>query len=253
MKKILLIITLILSLTTIPLHSYAQSTNLKNFEERLEDYYTEETGNILKYLNSKLPYWISYIKEENTFEVVSKIAISDDVQETFKYTVEHDISFFAQETYNFKLFDNGNLDEPIIVMQNTVISEENKNSIKNDGPEYTEESNAAFATYYMNQLNAFWLENSLPGYISVKYYDKNLVYVYLPQDFKYLPNSDLQKMSDILYQAKEAFFSEWAIENGYDLGFTTSPVLYVKSEDDTTLAEESGILNKSMKLKINNN
>lgn len=236
-----------------PLHSYAETTDFKNFEERLEDYYTDETGDILKYLNAKLPYWVSYIKEDNTFEAVSKVAISDAVQDAFKYTVEHDISLFAKAVYNFKLFDNKNLDEPIIEMQNTVISEDDKNSVKNDGPEYTKESNAAFATYYMNQLNAFWAENGLPGYISVQYYDKSLIYVYLPQDFKYLPNSDLQKMSDILYQAKEVFFSEWAIENGYDLGFTTSPTLYVKSEDDTTLAEESGILSKSMKLKINNN
>ena len=75
---------------------------------------------------------------------------------------------------------------------------------------------------------------------------------YVPQDVKYNSNSEIQKIADSLYSIKESTFSNWAIDNGYDLGFTNSPDLYIKSEDDTTLAEESGIVNKSMKVKVNN-
>ena len=76
--------------------------------------------------------------------------------------------------------------------------------------------------------------------------------MYLPQEAKYLSKVEIQQIADKLYQIKESTFKTWAIENGYDLGFTYSPKLYVKVEDDTTIAEQSGALKKSMKVKVNN-
>ena len=122
--------------------------------------------------------------------------------------------------------------------------------IKNDGPKYTEASNTEFATHLTTEINN-QLANT--GYqVVTKPVGNSIVYLYLPQEAKYYSKVEIQKIADKLYQVKESTFKEWAIENGYDLGSTHSPKLYVKAEDDTTIAEESGILNKSMKVKVNN-
>nr|DAO58352.1 MAG TPA: hypothetical protein [Caudoviricetes sp.] len=121
---------------------------------------------------------------------------------------------------------------------------------KNDGPEYTEASNTEFANHLTTEIN-----NQLgdTGYqIITKPVGNNVIYLYLPQDVKYYSKVEIQQIADKLYQIKESTFKNWAIENGYDLSFANSPHLYVKSEDNTTLAEESGIVNKSMKVKVNN-
>lgn len=123
---------------------------------------------------------------------------------------------------------------------------------KNDGPKYTKESNAEFATAFQEMLNNALAESGLSTTVRVEYYDDSLIYVYVPQEYKYETNVNIQKIADTIYQAKEKKFNEWAIDKGYDLGYTHSPTLYLKSQDGTDLAEESGILNKKMKLKVNN-
>ena len=122
--------------------------------------------------------------------------------------------------------------------------------IKNDGPKYTEASNTEFATHLTTEINN-QLANT--GYqVFTKPVGNSIVYLYLPQEAKYYSKVEIQKIADKIYQVKESTFKDWAIENGYDLSSTHSPKLYVKAEDDTTIAEESGILNKSMKVKVNN-
>lgn len=122
--------------------------------------------------------------------------------------------------------------------------------VKNDGKDYTEVSNTEFASHLTTEINN---QLSASGYqVTAKPVGNNVIYLYVPQDVKYNSNSEIQKIADSLYSIKESTFSNWAIDNGYDLGFTNSPDLYIKSEDDTTLAEESGIVNKSMKVKVNN-
>lgn len=122
--------------------------------------------------------------------------------------------------------------------------------IKNDGPEYTEASNTQFATHLTTEINN---QLSNTGYqVVTKPVGKSIIYLYLPQEAKYYSKVEIQQIADNLYKIKESTFNNWAIENGYDLSFANSPKLYVKAEDDTTLAEESGVLNKSMKVKVNN-
>ena len=122
--------------------------------------------------------------------------------------------------------------------------------IKNDGPKYTEVSNTEFATHLTTEINN-QLANT--GYqVVAKPVGKNVLYLYLPQEAKYYSKVEIQQIADNLYQIKESTFKNWAIENGYDLGSTYSPKLYVKVEDDTTIAEESGALKKSVKVKVNN-
>lgn len=122
--------------------------------------------------------------------------------------------------------------------------------IKNDGPDYTEESNTQFANHLTTEINSQLAES---GYqVITKAVGKNVIYLYLPQDVKYYSKVEIQQIADKLYKIKESTFKNWAIENGYDLSFANSPNLYVKAEDDITLAEESGIINKSMKVMVNN-
>ncbi|WP_317335083.1 hypothetical protein [Streptococcus orisratti] len=127
---------------------------------------------------------------------------------------------------------------------------ETTQEVKNDGKDYTEVSNTEFATHLTTEINNQL--NSTGYQVRVQPVGNNVIYLYVPQDIKYSSNSEIQQISDNLYTIKENTFSTWAIDNGYDLGFTNSPDLYIKAEDDTTLAEESGIVNKSMKVKVNN-
>ena len=121
--------------------------------------------------------------------------------------------------------------------------------IKNNGPEYTEASNTQFATHLTTEINN-QLANT--GYqVVAKPLGKSALGLYLPQEAKYYSKVEIQQIADNLYQIKESTFKKWAIENGYDLGSTYSPKLYVKVEDDTTIAKESG-LKKSMKVVVNN-
>nr|DAV27086.1 MAG TPA: Protein of unknown function (DUF3290) [Caudoviricetes sp.] len=122
--------------------------------------------------------------------------------------------------------------------------------IKNDGPKYTETSNTEFSTHLTTEINN-QLANT--GYqVVAKPVGKNVLYLYLPQEAKYYSKVEIQQIADKIYQIKESTFKTWAIENGYDLGSTYSPKLYVKVEDDTTIAKESGALKKSMKVVVNN-
>ncbi|MFS9180515.1 hypothetical protein QM847_01520 [Streptococcus timonensis] len=122
--------------------------------------------------------------------------------------------------------------------------------IKNDGPKYTEASNTEFSIHLTTEINN-QLANT--GYqVLTKPVGNSLIYLYLPQEAKYYSKVEIQQIADKIYQIKESTFKNWAIENGYDLGSTNSPKLYVKVEDDTTIAEESGIFNKTMKVKVNN-
>lgn len=122
--------------------------------------------------------------------------------------------------------------------------------IKNDGPEYTEASNTEFANHLTTEINNQLTDTGFQ--IVTKPVGNNVIYLYLPQDVKYSSKVEIQQIADKLYQIKESTFKNWAIDNGYDLSFANSPNLYVKAEDNTTLAEESGIINKSMKVKVNN-
>ncbi|HFI0618810.1 TPA: hypothetical protein ACGO1W_000448 [Streptococcus suis] len=127
---------------------------------------------------------------------------------------------------------------------------ETTQEVKNDGKDYTEVSNTEFATHLTTEINNQL--NSTGYQVRVQPVGNNVIYLYVPQDIKYSSNSEIQQIANNLYSIKENTFSTWAIDNGYDLGFTNSPDLYIKAEDDTTLAEESGIVNKSMKVKVNN-
>lgn len=131
-------------------------------------------------------------------------------------------------------------------------SSSNEQEIKNDGKEWTKEGNAEFATYFMNEYNKVLAESGIDWSIRTEYNEDISFYVYFPQNIKYESNTSIQRLADVLLKTKNNVFTNWAIENGYDLGFTDPPLVELKVEDGTTLAEESA-WSGTMKLKIDNN
>lgn len=128
----------------------------------------------------------------------------------------------------------------------TTQTSQSTQEVKNDGKEYDKEANAQFASYFMTELNNSLTDTGLQ--VKVEYYDNTLIYVFIPQDAKYSTESELQQLADTFLSSKENLFTNWAIDNGFDLGFTNSPTLLLKAEDGTTLAEEDNF-SRTMKLK----
>lgn len=139
--------------------------------------------------------------------------------------------------------------EPVKTVQKTKKAPELKKA--SDEKKYDKKANEQFANYLMTEFNNKLAETGTDETVNVEYYDANLIYIYVNQDYKYLPNVEIQKIVDTLYQAKNDTFAKWAIENGYD-ATEDVPHLYVFSQDKTELAKEK-FLDKGMKLSIDNN
>ncbi|MEX2805000.1 hypothetical protein AB3329_07805 [Streptococcus sp. H31] len=112
---------------------------------------------------------------------------------------------------------------------------------------YTEEANAEFANYLAQNFSEQLADTNISGH--VEYAEDLLIYIYVPQDFKYASNAMIQKTADNVLSVKNNLFSRWAQENGYKE--SDNPILYLRSEDGTDLAEES-VWNGTMKRKIDN-
>ncbi|WP_369350604.1 hypothetical protein AB6M97_08980 [Streptococcus hillyeri] len=134
---------------------------------------------------------------------------------------------------------------PTTTTETTTVAETTESKLL----EYTDEANAQFANYLKDRMNEQL--SSAGMQVNSRAVGGNIVYVYVPQDIKYSTNAEIQEIADTLFNVKENLFTQWIIDNGYSME-SNSPALYVKSEDDTTLAKESGILNRKMKREIDN-
>ena len=117
---------------------------------------------------------------------------------------------------------------------------------------YDDAANAAFASEFNTQINDALSQGGVTDSFAVMPNSSVLIDVVVPQDYKYLPNSQIQELADTILSAKENCFQEWNAqpENNYDE--TYGPRLYVKSPDGTTLAKES-FWGGTMKRVIDNN
>lgn len=117
---------------------------------------------------------------------------------------------------------------------------------------YDDAANTAFASELNTQINDVLRQGGVTDSVAVMPNGSSLIDVVVPQDYKYLPNSQIQQLADTILSAKEKCFQEWNAkpENNYDE--TYGPSLYVKSPDGTTLAKES-FLGGTMKRVIDNN
>ena len=116
---------------------------------------------------------------------------------------------------------------------------------------YDDAANTALASELNTKINDVLKQSGITDSFAVMPNSSVLIDVVVPQDYKYLPNPQIQQLADTLLSAKENYFQEWNAkpENNYNEAY--GPRLYVKSPDGTTLAKES-FLGGKMKLVIDN-
>ena len=116
---------------------------------------------------------------------------------------------------------------------------------------YDDAANTAFASELNTKINDVLRQGGVTDSFAVMPNSSVLIDVVVPQNYKYLPNPQIQQLADTLLSAKENYFQEWNAkpENNYNEAY--GPRLYVKSPDGTTLAKES-FLGGKMKRVIDN-
>lgn len=104
---------------------------------------------------------------------------------------------------------------------------------------YDDAANTAFASELNTKINDVLKQSGITDSFAVMPNGSVLIDVVVPQNYKYLPNPQIQQLADTLLSAKENYFQEWNAkpENNYNEAY--GPRLYVKSPDGTTLAKES--------------
>lgn len=117
---------------------------------------------------------------------------------------------------------------------------------------YDDAANTAFASELNTQINDALRQGGVTDSFAVMPNGSSLIDVVVPQDYKYLPNSQIQQLADTILSAKENCFQEWNAKPENDYDETYGPRLYVKSPDGTTLAKES-FWGGTMKRVIDNN
>ena len=117
---------------------------------------------------------------------------------------------------------------------------------------YDDAANAAFASELNTQINNVLSQSGVTDSFAVMPDGSNLIDVVVPQDYKYLPNSQIQQLADTILSAKENCFQEWNAKPENDYDQTYGPSLYIKSPDGVTLAKES-FWGGTMKRVIDNN
>lgn len=104
---------------------------------------------------------------------------------------------------------------------------------------YDDAANTAFASELNTKINDVLKQSGITDSFAVMPNSSALIDVVVPQNYKYLPNPQIQQLADTLLSAKENYFQEWNAkpENNYNEAYR--PRLYVKTPDGTTLAKES--------------
>lgn len=117
---------------------------------------------------------------------------------------------------------------------------------------YDDAANTAFASELNTKINDVLRQGGVTDSFAVMPNGSNLIDVVVPQNYKYVPNSQIQQLADVILSAKENCFQEWNAKPENNYGQTHGPYLYVKSPDGTTLAKES-FWSGTMKRVIDNN
>lgn len=116
---------------------------------------------------------------------------------------------------------------------------------------YDDAANTAFASELNTKINDVLKQSGITDSFAVMPNSSVLIDVVVPQNYKYLPNPQIQQLADTLLSAKENYFQEWNAKPEKNYNEAYGPRLYVKSPDGTTLAKES-FLGGKMKRVIDN-
>lgn len=106
--------------------------------------------------------------------------------------------------------------------------------------QFNDEEFQKYASQFQNKLNELVKET---GQVYSATGRGLILYLTVPQDFKYNSKDNIQDFADKVLQVKNETFPVWLVENGYSAQ-DVSIRLHIKTEDGTVLAKEklSGIM-----------
>ena len=106
--------------------------------------------------------------------------------------------------------------------------------------QFNDEEFQKYAIQFQNKLNELVKET---GQVYSATGRGLILYLTVPQDFKYNSKDNIQEFADKVLQVKNETFPVWLVENGYSAQ-DVSIRLHIKTEDGTVLAKEklSGIM-----------
>ena len=106
--------------------------------------------------------------------------------------------------------------------------------------QFNDEEFQKYASQFQNKLNELVKET---GQVYSATGRGLILYLTVPQDFKYNSKDNIQEFADKVLQVKNETFPVWLVENGYSAQ-DVSIHLHIKTEDGTVLAKEklSGIM-----------
>lgn len=108
-------------------------------------------------------------------------------------------------------------------------------------PRVTADQMGSFIEYLKQDLTDKGVDIS-----SYTFYNKDtILYVTVPNDYKYYNKTDLQAFADGLKEKEHEAFNVWAGINGVD--FNSYPMLYIKTDDGNSLASQK--MNGEMEVK----
>ena len=106
--------------------------------------------------------------------------------------------------------------------------------------QFNDEEFQKYASQFQNKLNELVKET---GQVYSATGRGLILYLTVPQDFKYNSKDNIQEFADKVLQVKNETFPVWLVENGYSAQ-DVSIRLHIQTEDGTVLAKEklSGIM-----------
>ena len=100
--------------------------------------------------------------------------------------------------------------------------------------QFNDEEFQKYASQFQNKLNELVKET---GQVYSATGRGLILYLTVPQDFKYNSKDNIQEFADKVLQVKNETFPVWLVENGYSAQ-DVSIHLHIKTEDGTTIAKE---------------
>lgn len=130
------------------------------------------------------------------------------------------------------------------VKQETVESSKSTEASKTDDklPRVSADQMASFIDYFKQDLTDKGVDIS-----TYTFYNKDtILYVKVPNDYKYYSKTDLQAFADGLKTKEHEAFNVWAGINGVD--FSSYPMIHIKTDDGDSLVSQK--LNGDMEVKV---
>lgn len=120
---------------------------------------------------------------------------------------------------------------------------ETKESSSSDKPkDITESQMGSFIEYFKQDLTDKGLDISTYGF----YNRDTILYMTVPNDYKYYDKTDLQKFADGMLAKEHEAFNVWSAIN--NVNYERYPMFHIKSDDGSSIASQK--LNGEMKVKV---